>query len=188
MAVSGVWAVKPAATLRGPSGKLSLRPLCTAPLAVDADKAPRVRVYDSATIHYVERIYTLTNTRQRTRLSCYFQVTYDGKPYIGIIKKLVLLEPRPGAPSGSAAPGAARFAICDIYKYSRPLENRDTGDLLRAHIYHGDPSRTFAHRDYAVHLQSIDTKLTVLELEGAPGVKTLYACPCGSRSGMGAVA
>lgn len=165
----------------GHQGPLPLLP------AVD-EGSPRVRVYDSATIHYVERVYTMANTRQRTRLSCYVQVTYDGKPYIAVVKSLVLLEPHPDAPSpSSGAADALRFALCDIYKYSAPLLDADTGNLLRARHYDADPDRTFVHRDYAVHLRSIDTKLVVLKVPESGGSR-LYAVTCGGRSGMGAEA
>ena len=55
----------------------------------------------------------------------------------------------------------ARFAICDYYHYQEPLQDADTGEVLRVKHYK-DHRNSFVDESYVTPLEIIDTKLVGL--------------------------
>lgn len=140
------------------------------------------RVHRAAFINGNEHILAHAITKERTRMSFFVRVKWeeveevsdsdsDGEPaakrqrvvdtpYVGAVRYFVRLPPREEGEEW------LRLAMCDYYTYDKkdkrttPLKDRDTGDVLCALHYKGDPEKTFGGgRAYPTPLECIDTKL-----------------------------
>jgi hypothetical protein len=149
----------------------------------EAVEAYKVRLFNAAVIHDVEKITTFEGSRERCRRSCYIRVRFEDGTWVGVVRRMVLLEAPAGAPPGTAS---LRIALCDLYRLSNDINDADTGDLMVAKLQGG--AGDYAYHDYPVSLATIDYKMVVqfsckAAMEGGAGAA--YFVPCFLSSGMG---